>query len=684
MAAARVRQRRTRSTRDDGIAKQLKHALLPLVLTLALFLTASVWVEPIDRDGVLRVASPAEGFEYGPTLSLESGSYRARVSLFQIRRPENPGSIAAVVGFSPEGIGWSRETRAVRPLDLELQRARHFDFTIDLQDGQSRHWVWRIPENADGLTAISSEVRRETSFWRALTAGGEATGNAVRFAFSAAFAVLALTLAWVLGRRVSKAHHTGGPVTTTISAVLSFCLGAVALYAAGVAVSATAGAGAEAMGSRWSSFPGWQTPVDGWGANAAAALSLASLFAAVLSMGTNRILPWAIPAAALGLSVASGSSGPRGDFHVYYAAGQALLAGVDPYSLAPEAVLNPPPFVLASTAFALSSISLASFLWFGLKLASLGACIVWARRALTEPSSSDPSTWWRRPEWIGVLVTGRFLFSDMQYANTNLVVLAALLGAAWAWSRAREGSAALALAIGTAVKATPLFAALTAGVAGRLRLAITAVLLTLALFAVSIAAIEAMAPGAGGGFARVISESEGDLSLGRADNQSLRALADRFVGGAEVNTSTISQVPTLAAGRDASRIAQWLLMLPALGIIVWIARVSGRSQDVVSRGTVWSAAALGILLLSPASWSVHYVLWLVPAVALAQRAVRGSRGAALWLAAMAVITYVPAVSRPLGDLFTVYGALPVYSLALLFYLAAGQTPARAVTLEKAA
>lgn len=65
---------------------------------------------------------------------------------------------------------------------------------------------------------------------------------------------------------------------------------------------------------------------------------------------------------------------------------------------------------------------------------------------------------WRFPpwaEWLLFLLSLRVLLSDLTHGNTNLLVGACVVAAAWAWSRARELEGGAWIATGAVLKVTP-------------------------------------------------------------------------------------------------------------------------------------------------------------------------------------------------------------------------------------
>jgi len=259
---------------------------------------------------------------------------------------------------------------------------------------------------------------------------------------------------------------------------------------------------------------------------------------------------------------------------------------------------------------------------------------------------------------------------DLQFGNTNVLVLLALLAAAATWAQGRALATGMALAAGVALKATPALATLGIGLAGRVRWAIGVSLLSLGIVAMSAAALELRAHGAGWGFVREAVPHPDDLSLGRADNQSLRGLTDRMVGGAEIVTKTVRSVPSLQRGGQAARVAEGLLDAIVVGALILLARRARRAGSSTGEGfdawgALWAGATLAMLLLSPGSWTVHFALLYLPLVVLARRMLRGDRVAGAAFLTVALVIILPGTARVLSDRFTVWSSLTISALAAL-------------------
>jgi hypothetical protein len=138
-------------------------------------------------------------------------------------------------------------------------------------------------------------------------------------------------------------------------------------------------------------------------------------------------------------------------------------------------------------------------------------------------------------------------------------------------------------------------------------------------------------------------------------------------------------------GALGSRIAQILLSLVVLAALFVLGRRAGvtpiDSRESDAWPALWAGVGLGILLLSPGSWTVHFVLLYPVAVVLADRALRGQLVPRLVLAGMAMVLYAPVFSRYAGDRFLAFSALTILSLGLLLYLVSENKTSGSVVLE---
>jgi hypothetical protein len=656
-------------------------ATAAIAVTLTVLLFGGREVKTVARELSPLPSSTVRWSTLGDPIHLPPGRYRARIVVErrddQIE-PASPASEIAGVAFAPIGSGETGHASSFRPFDFARQRTRVVHFTLRVRSESQWQWLWNEPGESSGVRVVETRVTKEaplgmSSLGRILRDGARGTVLPVVIAFGS----LLVALLFPTGRAEQPRSAAQG-VRLTLLGLLAYGAAGLGLSCLLLTSSAGHAAGAD-EGWRW--LPPLE-PIAPLRATPLAAAGIGAMLVFVASVRRWAILVWTLPAAALGLHYVGRLVVPISDFQIYYNAGLALWAGTDPYAVRPERVLNPPPFVLACGLLPVLHAPMAGFVWFGLKAAAAVWCVPMARLGLTACDRASESLalragtrgWrrsrWVRPEFLALLAGGRLIGMDLQFGNTNTLVLLALLSTAAAWAHGRTGGAAAALAGGVALKATPLVAIVGVGMSGRWRWAASALLISLAVVALSAVALDLRAPGAGWGFLREASPRPGDLSMGRVDNQSLRGMTDRMVGGAEVSTKTLRSVPSLRWGARAARQTEAALGLGVLALVWVLARRAGRTPAAAPDGwrawaSLWAGVTLAMLLLSPGSWTVHFALLYLPLVVLAERALAGDRVAGAAFAIVAIVVNLPPMARPLSDLFAAWSSLTLASLVAL-------------------
>jgi len=641
MAAPNRGEKRPHRTRISAAAA--------LVVTLILLLLGGRETRIVVRQPGPFPSATEGRTSLGDPIRLTRGRYRARVVVERVSAPSWPApptSEVARVSFTPVDAPEGRDAFGFRPFDFARQRTRVVQFALRVRSESRRQWIWEETRGSSGMRVVETRITRETPL------GVSSVGRALRgdtarllLPVAAVFAAL-LAILFLPAGREEPSRPGAGAASLTLFGLLGYGAAGIVLWC-------------------------WLPPLEPLAPPPAALLVVAGIAATVAFLFLVRrhsALVWTLPVAALGLQYAGTLVGPKSDFQVYYNAGLALWTGGDPYAIRPERVLNPPPFVLACGLLPMLCVPAAGFLWFGLKAAAAVWCVPLARIGLT--AGGWHRSRWLRPEFLALLAGARLMGMDLQFGNTNVLVLLALLAAAAAWAHGRIGCAAAALAGGVALKATPAVAIVGAGLSGRWRWAASALLISFAVIALSAVALELRAPGAGWGFLREAPPSPGDLSMGRVDNQSLRGMTDRTIGGAEIETKTVHSVPSLRLGAPAARAVEAILAVAVLGVVALLARRAARSappspEGVLAWASLWAGATLAMLLLSPGSWTVHFALLYLPLVVLAGRALRGDRIAGAVFTFVALIAILPATSRELSDLCTAWSSLTVASLVSL-------------------
>ncbi len=663
-ASSRIKRRRDRTRTTSGAA---------LIATLLILLIGGR-----EEQVLVREAGPfpsvGEGrIPLGAPIHLSPGRYRARAVVVrrgQLSEANSPTSEIARLAFAAPDVAEPRDVVSFRPFDFAREATRVVHFTFRVRSESERQWTWEAMPASSELNIVETRLAREMPFGVS-TLRRALEGNALQRLLPAIVLLAALLCVTVLPARRNGVPRPGaGGASITLLGILAYTGAGGALY--GLLILGNRAAGND-DGGAWQWLPALEplvAPQAGLLVVAIVAAAIAFLF----SIRRHPTLVWALPIAAVGLHYAGTLVGPKSDFLVYYHAGLALWAGGDPYAIHPERVLNPPPFVLACGLLPVLSAPAAGFVWFGLKFAAAAWCVPLARIGLTTFAGAGGRSGWRRPEIIALVAGARLIGMDLQFGNSNVLVLFALLAAAAAWAQGRTGGAAAALAGGVALKATPAVAIIGAGLSGRWRWAASTLLVSLVVVAVSAVALEWRAPGAGWGFLREAPPRPGDLSMGRVDNQSLRGMTDRWIGGAEISTKTVHAVPSLRWGARAARGIEALLAVAVLSLLSLLARRAGRTDTATAEGmrawaSLWAGATLAMLLLSPGSWTVHFALLYLPLVVLAERAFRGDRVAGAAFAVVALVVILPATARSLSDLCTAWSSLTLASLVALVALA---------------
>ena len=514
-------------------------------------------------------------FHWGPLVTLEPGRYRARAEMGRGMLPlGDPAEARGMVGFRPAGKPWGNEAWLLRGLEFNRSGKRTLEFTFHIKEAGAYGWVWRAAPGKTEFELINTRVDRETPLWSKPVDEREDGAGSVPLVLHALLAGALLVMAGTMGNRSARGQPESG-VHYTWAGLGVYVLAGICLMTAGSAI------GTDHSSSGWVFFSGMESFSAAWPPWLAAAVALAAAWAIGVSVGRAKVLLWVLPVAALGLWFGGLLAGPRSDFQIYYSAGLSLWGGVDPYAIRPERVLNPPPFVLATALFPLLPLTWSGFAWFGLKAAATVWCLFLARFALLPSATVSSVRWLLRPEWVALWISGRYVFMDLQYGNTNVLVLLSLLLLAAFWRGGRELGAGFASAGGTAVKLTPMLSVVTAALAGRIRWAVGAAVLSTAILLISAGVLEWRAEGAGMGFWRDVVSEIGSLEMGRVDNQSLRGFTLRAVAGAPIALTSVPSIPNLGLDQTAAKIAEAIL---AAGVL-WLLLLLGRSAARGARGS---------------------------------------------------------------------------------------------------
>lgn len=282
------------------------------------------------------------------------------------------------------------------------------------------------------------------------------------------------------------------------------------------------------------------------------------------------------------------------DFRTFLDAAAALAGGGDPYRDV-AGYMYPPSFAFWIRPLLWFEPSAASLLWFVVKLSLVTWTFTLADRLLH--GTELPAT---RRAWFRlglVMVAARFWITDLQFGNTNDLLLFLTTGAlAWAAGRPTKAGACLALAI--TIKAVPILIAGHFVVARRWRALAWTAVWALALNVIPLAVAPAPLARAWASYREV--QVVGAVTERRAqpDNQSLWGAFAR-------------ELPVDAAGLRLAWLAAAAALTLGVAAVTWHARRRGPLAEAAAAG-LWPPL---VLLVSPGSWVVHYTGMLLPLAA---------------------------------------------------------------------
>lgn len=334
------------------------------------------------------------------------------------------------------------------------------------------------------------------------------------------------------------------------------------------------------------------------------------------------------------------------DIRVYRDAARAFLDGGEVYSGRFEGLpFTYPPFALVVfLPLAVLPPSAAAVLMFLVSTAALVAVVRWCQDYATDGRTGP---WWLTVSVAAVAsVALEPLHMTFGLGQVNLLLLALVLGVDARETRWAGGGAGLA----TAIKVTPGLLVVAQAVRGDLRAFGRGVLAFVA--ATGLAAV--VAPSATREyFTSLLWDSNRPGGLTYLQNQSLRAFAGRHS-------------PAHATGI-------WLMtFLLALALGTWVVR--RHRKDAFYALT---AAAITGLLVSPISWSHHWV-WVLPAIAVGVRL--GRRSPVLWVSVGLVAATIAVVELWMNADAPLF-AQDIYVVSGILWLAASaaEAPAEART-----
>jgi hypothetical protein len=307
------------------------------------------------------------------------------------------------------------------------------------------------------------------------------------------------------------------------------------------------------------------------------------------------------------------------DFGTIHRGSTALFTGGDPYAATDGAYFYPPLLALLFGPLALLPVAAASLLFYSLKFVMLA----WILAACFRLLGGDEFTGGRRALFLfGIIfMASRFWIADLQYGNTNVVILFLVIGAI-VWDRDDHCLVAgLALALAVSIKIVPVVLGLHFLILGRWR--------TLAYFAATLVVINLL-PGlllqghwreTWGAYLDAGVVGKLNQRLAQPDNQSLWGVVNRVFPDTPLATLRLV----------------WFAAGSLLGLFAGLVSWASRQKKPLAQIAAASIYPLLGLLVSPGSWVVHYTAVLLPMSVLWMIALSG-RGSGRWAWPLLAVT----------------------------------------------
>ncbi len=288
----------------------------------------------------------------------------------------------------------------------------------------------------------------------------------------------------------------------------------------------------------------------------------------------------------------------RTDFGTILDGSAALFAGADPYAATDNQYFYPPLLAFLFGPLLLAPPAGASTLFFSIKL----IMIIWTLLACHRLVGGNHFRAGRHALFVlgMIFVAARFWVADLQYGNTNVVILFLVIASIYFDGKDRPLPAGLTLALAVAIKIVPVVLCLHFLVRGRWR--------TLAAFVAGLVGFnllpwvflqshwkEAWTAYLDAGVTGKLSER-----LAQPDNQSLWGTINRIFPAVPLSALRLIWGATSA------------ICAVFVGFVSWRSRNHGELAQVAGA----SLYPLLGLLVSPGSWVVHYTMVLLPMVVL--------------------------------------------------------------------
>lgn len=335
------------------------------------------------------------------------------------------------------------------------------------------------------------------------------------------------------------------------------------------------------------------------------------------------------------------------DFDGYYEGGLAVLEGMSPYDA--EALERyPPAFAALMAAFALLPYVVAITVW---SLIGVGLAAISIEGAARIAGAEGPAAFDRR-RWLPLLLASPYLVDGLLQAQSQVLVLGAVVGAFWLARQGKDVRAGIAIGVAAALKLTPAIVVIYWLLRGRWR--------SLAGVAIGAAVVGGVVPvvaygprGAAEAYGTWAGETEWSLrqrtpfaleKSSRYSNQSPRATIVRLFTAIRHPSSSHAIEVNVARLRpeEALRVIAWVNA--ALAVVVLVALLRGRAPAVET-----ALVMLAMTLLSPIAWTPYFATLLVPYACLAggRLETRAARWAA-WLTVAGSIGLASTWARAIG------------------------------------
>ena len=252
--------------------------------------------------------------------------------------------------------------------------------------------------------------------------------------------------------------------------------------------------------------------------------------------------------------------------------------------------------------------------------------------------------------FVPLLLTGRWIISNFEHLQVNLLIFLAALGGLFLVSKGRELAGGVSIGLGVAIKLVP--AALIPYLLFRRRFA-PALVATVSAMLLGLTPILVFGPAR---FSDYLVAWQGQLQRGwgvGSMNHSIAAMLDRWIGHGLAPLSP-AVTGTLQASGSIAVTGAYVLVL--IGLLVVCVRASRGAAALDSQAALaeWSMVLLAAILLAPVTWQAYFAVLLLPNALLYQlwrTAPPGTRVRRLATAGMAVPFTAAIATSPevLGD-----------------------------------